>query len=193
MRTLDWAEFLDNAPHNPPAAMTVGVFDGVHLGHQRLIRRVVEYGACPTAVSFTKNPKQVLHPRSYPGDIITLDEKLRIFEDLGVEQTVLIDFSDTFRRMKGREFIELLIDKGNLAFLVVGGNFRCGWKLDTDASALCRITASRGAVCEIAAPVTVNGERVSSSAVRAAIRAGDYTKARLFLGRDAVFTPIPKN
>jgi riboflavin kinase/FMN adenylyltransferase len=174
--------------------MTIGVFDGVHLGHQALLRKLTEHASlhesCPTVVTFRQNPKQALAPRSYTGDIITLAEKLRIFERMGVKRTILIDFSGNFRKLKGRDFIETLIGRGNLVFLVVGSNFHCGCHLDTDAGAVKNITAEHGIACEIVEPVTAGGERISSSGIRCAIRAGDFAKAKAFLGRDAAALDI---
>ncbi|MDR2792366.1 MAG: FAD synthetase family protein [Treponema sp.] len=184
MQTLNWNDVITNAAEYPPSAMTIGVFDGVHLGHQALIRKVTERDFCPVVVTFRKNPKQVLAPRTYAGDIITLDEKLRIFECMGVQRTILIDFSEEFRHLKGCEFIELLIYKGNLRFLVVGNNFRCGYCLDTDAQSLKSITTKRGIGCEIVGPLISGGERISSSGIRAAMIAGDWAKAAAFLGRE---------
>lgn len=190
MQALDWDAFISGSTAggaaSPPSAMTIGVFDGVHRGHQSLIRKVVEHGLCPTVITFRKNPKQTLAPQAYAGDIIALDEKLILFERMGVQRTILIDFSEDFRRLKGREFIEALIYKGNLRFLVVGYNFRCGCHLDTDVQAVKRITAEHGVACEVVEPIVFHGERVSSSRIRAALRAGDWMKAAAFLGREAV-------
>ncbi len=165
------------------AAATVGVFDGVHVGHRRLIGRIVAHSACPIVVTFKQNPKRVLfpHEREY-ADILPLQEKLRIFEELGVERVVLIDFSEDFRRLSGEDFIRLMVEQGNVVFLAVGSNFRCGYRHQMDAAAVQRIAGGFGAACEIADPVEINGERVSSSTIRAALRVGDTEKARLFMG-----------
>jgi riboflavin kinase/FMN adenylyltransferase len=195
MQALDWDDFINgkadtaavggSAVANPPSAMTIGAFDGVHRGHQALIRRVTDHGLCPTVITFRKNPKQALAPQTYAGDISTLHEKLVIFERMGVRRTILIDFSEDFRRLKGREFIELLIYKGNLRFLVVGYNFRCGSRLDTDVQGVKSITAEHGVACEVVEPVMFLGERVSSSRIRAAVGEGDWAKAAALLGREA--------
>ncbi|MDR2194211.1 MAG: FAD synthetase family protein [Treponema sp.] len=184
MQTLTWDDMIRRGAEHPASAMTIGVFDGVHRGHQVLIRKVTEQGFCPVVVTFMRNPKQALAPHSYAGNIISLDEKLRIFERMGIQRTILIDFSGEFRHLKGREFIESLIYKGNLRFLVVGRNFRCGYRLDTDAQAVQHITAEHGVGSEIVEPLMSGGERISSSGIRAALREGDYAKAAAFLGRD---------
>ncbi|MDR1903315.1 MAG: adenylyltransferase/cytidyltransferase family protein, partial [Treponema sp.] len=145
MLVLDWAEFTGISADGcisseiatsikTPSAMTIGVFDGVHRGHQALIREVVERGPFPTVITFKQNPKSILNPQSYTGDIFSLRQKLECFEALGVERTILIDFSDNFSKLKGQEFIDILKKRGNLVFLIIGRNFRCGYKLDTDAA-----------------------------------------------------------
>jgi FAD synthase len=165
-----------------PYSASIGVFDGVHLGHQALISKVVSRGPNPTVITFRQNPKGVLSPETYSGDIIALEEKLALFEKLGITRTILIDFSENFSKLEGRFFIETLLDRG-LAFLAVGENFRCGHRLDTDAAAIKRITAGRGVETEVLEPVLFEGERVSSSRIRAAISAGKFEKAQLLLGR----------
>lgn len=182
MRIIDWDYFLEKE-ENPPSAGTVGVFDGVHLGHQALIKKVISAGYLPMVITFRKNPKQILFSHFQFKEIITLEEKLSIFEKMGVQKTVLIDFSENFRRLKGRDFIKTLIGKGNMRFLAVGGNFRCGYKLDADAEAIKKTAQERRIKAEIIPPVTINGERVSSSAIRDAINAGDFAKVSAFLGR----------
>jgi FAD synthase len=181
MQVITWTD-LTSYPFPLPYSATVGVFDGVHLGHQALINKVVNRGPNPTAITFRQNPKGILSPETYGGDIIGLEEKLALFEKLGITRTILIDFSENFSRLEGRFFIETLLDRG-LAFLAVGENFRCGCGLDTDAAAIRRITAGRGVETEVLKPVLFAGERVSSSRIRAAISAGEFEKARALLGR----------
>jgi riboflavin kinase/FMN adenylyltransferase len=182
MQVIDWQAFLEKDGENPASAATVGVFDGVHIGHQALIRKTVHSGYFPMVISFRKNPKQTLFSQIHFKEIIALEEKLSLFEKMGVQKTVLIDFSESFRKLRGRDFIETLIEKGNTRILIIGHNFHCGYKLDTDAEAVKKTALERGIKAEIVPPVTANGERVSSSAIRAAINAGDFSKASAFLG-----------
>ncbi|MDR3342180.1 MAG: FAD synthetase family protein [Treponema sp.] len=187
MRVLDWQEFIGAAsPGGAPekAAMTIGVFDGVHRGHQALIEKIVRHGSCPTVITFRRNPKWVLSPETYEGDIFSLDQKLAVFERRGVYRTVLIDFSGDFSKLKGREFIDLLIQRGNLSYLAIGSNFRCGYRLDTDAAGIKGMTEARGIVTEVVSPVCDGLDLVSSSRIRAAISAGDFAGAAAALGRN---------
>ncbi|MDR1955664.1 MAG: FAD synthetase family protein [Treponema sp.] len=185
MRVLDWQEWSERAP-DMPTAMTIGVFDGVHQGHQALIARIVRQGCIPTVVTFRQNPKRILAPETYGGDILSLSQKLALFETLGVAQTMLIDFSGNFSRLKGREFIDALISRGKLRYLVIGSNFRCGYRLDMDAALISALNATRGIRTEVVPPVREAGVPVSSSRIRRAIQAGDLVQARAALGRNVV-------
>jgi riboflavin kinase/FMN adenylyltransferase len=95
----------------------------------------------------------------------------------------MIDFSKKFSTLSGREFIDLLADRGNLRFLVIGGNFRCGYRHSTDAALVKTINLSKGIPTEVAAPMTVGGAPVSSSRIRAAIASGGLVEASELLGR----------
>ena len=80
LRILDWASLLSNSFQKPDqSAMTIGIFDGVHLGHAELLRRVVRQGKNPTVVTFRENPKKYFEPQNYPGDIFSLEQKLSTF------------------------------------------------------------------------------------------------------------------
>jgi riboflavin kinase/FMN adenylyltransferase len=197
VRVLEWARFTGGPPDRDlmerGSAMTVGVFDGVHRGHQALIERIVRPpspvppGLEPVIISFRGNPKT---GRQNPGGAIyTLDQKLAIFEQLGAVLTVLIDFSRNFSKMRGREFINLLKDRGNLRYLVVGSDFHCGYRLDTGAAAIKEMNNKDGVLTEVVPPVVWEGVPVSSSRIRAAIAAGNLAEAAALLGRP--FDPGP--
>jgi riboflavin kinase/FMN adenylyltransferase len=161
--------------------MTIGVFDGVHRGHQALIEKVVGRApqAVPTVVTFRQYPKQVLRPGEYQGDIVTLDRKMIIFESLGVELVILIDFSREFSKLDGRDFIGRLKSRGGMRFLVVGGNFRCGCGLDTGAAEIKALFPP----AEVIPPIMEGGLPVSSSRIRGAVSGGGLETAALLLGR----------
>jgi riboflavin kinase/FMN adenylyltransferase len=191
MRVLEWPRFIDNPA---PAAMTIGVFDGVHLGHTALIKRIIRPGLTPVIVTFKQNPKK--RGENYGGDISSLDQRLGIFRRLGVEFTVLIDFSRNFSKLSGKEFIDILKDRGNLRYLVIGADFRCGYRLDTDAAGIKKMNEAGGIPTEVIPPVTRGTVPVSSSRIRSAIAAGDLREAAALLGRnfavDLAGSPIPK-
>jgi riboflavin kinase/FMN adenylyltransferase len=165
--------------------MTVGGFDGIHLGHRALLDRVLAFKGQfeATVITFAKSPKAVLKPDSYPGDICTTAQKLDILKALGIAHTVLIDFSRNFSTLSGREFIEFLISRGGLRRLVVGSNFRCGHRMDTGTGEITALCAAAGIVTEVLAPVLAGSKPVSSSRIRTALASGDFAQAEKLLGR----------
>lgn len=184
MNILSWEEMTDGNG-KIRRALTIGVFDGVHLGHQRLLAKVAEQddGLCRTVVTFKENPKKLLHPATYKGSLFSLDQKLSGFESAGMDACVLIDFSQNFGKLTGVEFLSGLA-AGGAEYLCVGPNFRCGHKMDTDAHALVAICSARGIKAEILEPVMHNGQPISSSRIRTAILDGRLHEAKAMLGRE---------
>jgi hypothetical protein len=188
MLVLEWPEFAASGLAGTEfagegLAMTVGVFDGIHRGHQVLLERVLSSGLAAAAVCFKRSPKFILRPETDEGDIMGAEQKLRLFGQMGIALTVMIDFSQKFSTLSGREFIDLLTDRGNLRFLVIGGNFRCGYRHAADAALIRRMNLERGIPTEVADPLSAGGERVSSSRIRAAIASGSLVEASELLGR----------
>jgi riboflavin kinase/FMN adenylyltransferase len=185
MRILAWNEVRESRQGEPPLAAAVGVFDGLHLGHMRLMREVLDRDGCARgAVTFRENPKKVLRPSSFHGDIFTLDQKLATLSELGLDLCVLIDFSGDFSKLAGKDFLSLLRDRFNLRFLAVGANFRCGHRLDTDAAGIQDFFSGIGVETRILEPICAGGRPVSSSRIRTAIRDGRLEEARALLGRE---------
>ncbi|GHU31716.1 hypothetical protein FACS1894172_07080 [Spirochaetia bacterium] len=180
MRISLWPAFTAAEPE--AFALSIGVFDGVHRGHQILIEKIVKKGPNPTILTFRENPKKVLRPETFSGDIYSLNRKLSLFEQLGVEETVLIDFSGDFATMEGETFIRILCTRG-LSYLVVGNDFRCGHARDTGVKEIKKQCIESGAVIEVVAPVYVGTEPVTSSRIRNTIRTGNLEEASLLLGR----------
>ncbi|MDR2021438.1 MAG: FAD synthetase family protein [Treponema sp.] len=184
MQLINWSRFTAGAEglfSKTGSAMTIGVFDGVHRGHQALIGRITGRGLQPVIVTFTQTPKFFCHDRG--GEIYTLDRKLAIFDQLGAALTILIDFSPNFSKLSGRGFIRILRERGRLRFLAVGDNFRCGYRLDTDAAAI-KAMHSEDLETEVLPPVLSGASPVSSSRIRSALKAGNLAAAAELLGRN---------
>ena len=184
MKIIGWTEFLENALPNR-SAVTVGVFDGVHRGHRALIERVVSHNAEPVVVTFLQSH----HKKNAPRDIISFRQKTAMFEILGVKLTIVVEFTPSFRHMAGQDFLRTLHEHGNMAFLAVGSNFHCGYKLDTDARAVEEFCARNGIEACVMPPMTESpqggascGLPISSSQIRAAIAGGDLKSAASMLG-----------
>jgi len=188
---VEWSEFTDKGLpiSEKKASVTIGVFDGVHRGHKALIERVVSHndGNVPVVITFRENHKTMSNEQlaisNGRGDIQTFEERVNTLEKLGVQIIVVIDFNESFRRMAGIEFLEILIKRCNIGFFAVGSAFRCGYQLDTDAAAIHKFFASRGIPAEIVPEVMEESLPISSSRIRAAIAEGNIELAEIMLGR----------
>ena len=117
------------------SALSIGGFDGPHLGHRELFQQVIDYKTKNNVVSgivtFKFPPKAAKNPTDFTGELSTIKLKLEYFEDLGFDFVIVIDFSCDFSKMKGRDFLTFLKNSCSMQFLVAGSDFRCGYKLDT--------------------------------------------------------------
>jgi len=188
MQIIEWAQFLeDTSPlKGKPFAVTVGIFDGVHRGHQALIEAVVSQKerAVPVVITFRQGryKKAVGVEKHYPGDILSFTQKMAIFESLGIALTIVVEFTESFRKMSGKEFLRILCEHGNMVFMAVGSNFRCGYRLDTDALAIQGFNHRRGIQTQIVQPLTEDDKPISSSQIRGAITSGKLREAAAMLG-----------
>lgn len=188
MKVISWESFVSGSIPDLPRSATVGVFDGIHLGHRALVNRILSFDPelSPSVFTFRENPKEILRPSEFEGNIFSLDQKLKTFEELGIALVVLIDFSGNFGKLSGKDFVDLLKERGKLRYLAVGSDFRCGYRLDTDASRIRALNEADGIPTDIVSPVLWGGKPVSSSRIRAAIAAGDLVEASALLGRNFV-------
>jgi riboflavin kinase/FMN adenylyltransferase len=186
MRVVGYDEAAGECEGIKGASVTIGVFDGLHAGHRALIERCVRRaGAGPSVVfTFRNNPKKLLKPDAFPGDLVSLDRKLELLEAFGVDLVVLIDFSGDFSRMPGRIFLSTLHESVHPDFVAIGSDFHCGKGRDTDAAELRSFFGERGVTVEIFAPVVAGGEVVSSTRIRLALQSGNIGAASELLGRE---------
>jgi FAD synthase len=188
-----WEELLagrtaaGDALRDRPARLTIGVFDGLHLGHRRLMEAITAgagdaaEGPLPVVITFRRPPGQVLTKSAEPGLILSLQQRLLRFALLGVGAVVLIDFSEELSTLAGREFIDLL--RGRLAIerIVVGPNFRFGRNRDADVRDLDAMLEGSPTTVQVVEPVSLGGSVVSSSRIRRSVRAGRLDEAAAML------------
>lgn len=169
------------------SALTIGSFDGVHLGHQDLIRRLVESareaGWPSVVLSFYPHPAVVLQKRDLPFYINTPDEKAAQLAELGVEHVVTHTFDLEFSRLEPAEFLDLLEQQLGFRQLWIGEDFAFGHERRGNRQFLEQASAERGFELCIAPPFKLDGEVVSATRVREALRSGDVGRARRYLGR----------
>jgi riboflavin kinase/FMN adenylyltransferase len=171
-----------------PAAVTIGNFDGVHLGHQAMIARVLaaarDRGAVPAALTFEPHPRELFTPASAPTRITSFREKVELLGRHGIERVHVRRFSRAFAALSPDAFVEqVLVRELSAAWVLVGDDFRYGARRAGDIASLRAAGRRHGFDVELMPTVMLNGERASSTAVRAALAAGDMQRARRLLGR----------
>jgi riboflavin kinase/FMN adenylyltransferase len=175
-------------PDRPPTVVAQGTFDGIHLGHQAVIRTAVErarvLSASPVVVTFDPNPVTVLRPGDAPPEILPLDQRLEQIAALGPELCLVIPFTPEFSRVEADEYVRtVLLDLLRAREIVVGFNHRFGRAARGTPELLARLAAPRGVRVRVVPPFEVDGVAVSSTTVRDALRAGDVRWAASLLGR----------
>jgi riboflavin kinase/FMN adenylyltransferase len=171
-----------------PVVLAIGNFDGVHLGHVALMQQLAEVSArlqlVPTILTFEPHPREFFAPASAPARLTTLREKLELLADYGARQAMVCPFNAAFSALTAEEFIEQVLVKSlQVKHLIIGDDFRFGRGRTGDFSLLQAAGQKFGFSVEAMASVMVDGERASSSAVRAALANGDMAQAARFLGR----------
>lgn len=175
-------------PGHRPVHVALGVFDGVHLGHQQVIQRTVTNahadGGWAVVVTFDRHPNALVAPHQVPPMIYSLNQRLRALAELGVAATWVMEFDDTCRRLTGEAFIRGLAHQlGRLHSLSVGADFRFGYQRSGDVALLRSLGADLGFAVHAIEPVSLDGQPVSSTRIREAIRAGQLEAASRMLGR----------
>lgn len=178
----------DNANIAKPTILTLGVFDGLHLGHQAIMRRVVERakdtGAIPTAITFDPHPRAVLHPRSAPPLLQTLDQRLSNLEILGIEQSIVFPFSKEFASQPAEDFIQRTIhERLHAQEVYLGKGFAFGKDRGGNIELLKKMSGELGFIAEDVDEVQLRGQRISSSQIRKLLTHGRVNLARRMLGR----------
>lgn len=171
-----------------PVVLAIGNFDGVHLGHAALVRQLADAAArlqsVPTVLTFEPHPREFFVPASAPARLTTLREKLELLGDSGASQAMICPFNAAFAALSADEFIErVLVRSLQVKHLIIGDDFRFGRGRVGDFAMLQAAGTRFGFTVETMPSVTVDGERVSSSAVRAALAAGEMERAARLLGR----------
>jgi riboflavin kinase/FMN adenylyltransferase len=169
-------------------AVTVGNFDGLHLGHQKILQSVRERaraaGQRGAVITFDPHPMRVLQPERAPLMIQTLSQRLAGFEQMGLDAALVLRFDRALSLVSPEEFIERILVGGLRAgAILVGANFRFGHRGAGDVRLLGLCGKRDGFEVEIIAPVEVGGQIVSSSAIRGAVASGDVAGAIPLLGR----------
>ena len=168
--------------------LAIGFFDGVHLGHQQIIRQTIadarQHNAIAVVLTFDRHPNSIVAPDRVPPLIYSLPQKLRAIESLGADVLLLVQFSKKFSEQTGEEFIRNLTrDFGKVHSVCVGADFAFGHKRSGNVALLKKLGAELNFLVHGLAAVSLDGQIVSSTRIREAIRAGNFDAASQMLGR----------
>lgn len=168
--------------------ITIGSFDGIHLGHKALFEETKNLARLlnitPAIVSFDPHPRMVLFPESNLKLLTTLEEKLYLLSELGIENLILIPFTKAFSELSHDLFVqEYIVDKLKTKGIIVGFNFRFGKNRKGDVDYLNKVAQKYNFIVKTIPPVTLNSVIISSSKIRNLIETGQIEEANELLGR----------
>lgn len=178
--------------------VTIGNFDGLHLGHQellnRVIKRAIDIGGTSVVITFDPHPVKVLRPEKAPRLLTSLQEKISLFQSFGIKVLVCIDFTKEFAMQSPDEFIRgVLCERIGARVVIVGSNYTFGKDRAGNIDLLKDRGKTFGFEVEVVGPIEIDGHRVSSSRVREHLTRGEVDKAAVLLGRyyaiDGIVTP----
>ncbi len=175
-------------PESVGGVVALGVFDGIHLGHRKILGIAVERGrelaVASLACTFDPRPVEVLQPERAPVPITTLEERLQLIAEVGVQVTVVLPFTTALAAMEPESFFEVvLLRMLGVREIVVGFNHRFGREARGDPALLESLAGRLGFRAHVVSPLIVDGGPVSSTKIRAALQRGDVDRAPRLLGR----------
>ena len=170
----------------PPTVATIGFFDGVHLGHRYLINQVKiaasQCGWCSSIITFPVHPRQVIQSDYQPQLLSSPEEKIKLLSQTGIDNCILLPFTQELSKLTAYEFMQLLYDKYKVRMLVIGYDHRFGHNRAETFEDYCRYGRELGIHIMQATAYTQEQDKVSSSAIRRALLSGDVMTAQKYLG-----------
>ena len=169
-----------------PTVATIGFFDGVHLGHRYLINQVKiaasQCGWCSSIITFPVHPRQVIQSDYQPQLLSSPEEKIELLSQTGIDNCILLPFTQELSRLTAYEFMQLLYDKYKVRMLVIGYDHRFGHNRAETFEDYCRYGRELGIHIMQATAYTQEQDKVSSSAIRRALLSGDVMTAHKYMG-----------
>lgn len=166
-----------------PSFLTIGNYDGIHLGHQAILKKLISESKSNNILSsvmtFEPHPREFFSPKLAPKRIISLREKLEYFDELKIDQVFIVNFNDEFSRKSYLDFIEILKKNIQAKKIIIGNDFRFGKQREGNIDKLIDNSID---VC-VMNKIEYKGERVSSTIIRDSLAAGDLKRAAMLLGR----------
>ena len=175
-------------PHHRGCAVTIGAFDGVHLGHQSVLthlrQQAVSLEVPTTVVTFEPLPREYLRPLEAPPRITTLRDKWPLLAECGVDRVLCLPFNESLRQLSAREFVEEVFVSGlGVRYLAFGDDFRFGNRREGDLDYVRALANEFGYAVAPTPTLELGGDRVSSTRIRAALAEADFELAAQLLGR----------
>lgn len=175
-------------PHHRGCVATIGAFDGVHKGHQAVLRRLIDKGhemGLPTVVVvFEPLPREFFAPRKAPARLMSFREKFKALKALGIDRVLRVRFTETLRKMDADEFVDKVFVGGlGAKHIIIGDDLRFGRDRGGNFELLKKVGLAQGFDVEATETLTVGEERASSTRIRAALEATDFDLANELLGR----------
>jgi riboflavin kinase/FMN adenylyltransferase len=186
---MDTRRGLDALPlPDGPSVVTIGFFDGVHLGHQEVIRRAVEAAkerdARSVAVTFDRHPREILTPGEEPRLLTTVERKASLIEACGVDVLVVLEFTGEFSQISAEDFVrDVLVGELHAVHARVGANFTFGHRAAGTVATLREVGAALGMTADEVELFSLEGRVVSSSSIRESLSQGDLRWPETALGR----------
>jgi riboflavin kinase / FMN adenylyltransferase len=193
---MDLAQGIDSLPLGTgPTAVTIGFFDGVHRGHQAVIRRTVDVargrGLTSVAVTFDRHPREILTPGAEPPLLTTLERKASLIAELEIDSVLVLKFTEEFSRWPHQDFVRRILVEGlRTKHAVVGSNFTFGYKAMGNLAVLSDLGAAQGFSVEGVSLFRLDGRPISSSSIREALTKGDLEWPTQALGRRFVLDGV---
>ncbi len=185
---------LADVEHDPNSVVTVGTFDGVHLGHQAIVRELVgrahKRGGRSVVITFEPHPREVVG-RGPVKWLTSIEERIALMDGLALDLLLILEFTYEFSRQTSREFFERYVFRGvGVAEMIVGHDHMFGRDREAGNEELRAMGQELGFAVETLDPTQVRGEVVSSSRIREMLLRGDVATAREFLGRAYSFEGV---
>jgi len=171
------------------AVLTIGNFDGVHLGHKSLFKQVIDtakrINGVSCAMTFEPHPMKVIQPEGCPFPLITLfDQKIELMEKAGLDVLIVIPFNHEFAEISAREFVlDILIKRIGVKSIIIGNDYCFGKKREGNVQLLKQYGHELGFEVQVVPWKPIENERISSTAIRSAVSSGNLEQAKKMLGR----------